>query len=233
LPKSPIAEWLLTRVTSPKRSSEIIGDLIEQNTSRIAFYFAISRILIAFTWRWILGFALAGICAALVIVPYQLSVVPRSNLGRFESWVPWATYLSVAAVCFGTNTGLAISRYGFRDRLAWMSAALWLTLTVSSCASWVPYAPLIVTLLLIAGMAALFLFRATRALFVCVLVSTAAFAATSAVFILLSRLTSIPYTPASNTTNVIFGVTTCMTSIVIEAMVLARLRPIPFQPVIT
>ena len=131
MPKSPFAEWLLTRVSSPQRASEIIGDLVEQNTSRPASQLTISGILVAFAWRWILGFALAGICASLVVVPYRLAVVPRWNLDRRESWVLWAMYLACGAVCLGTNTGLAISRYGFRDRLTWMSAALWLTLTAS------------------------------------------------------------------------------------------------------
>ncbi len=229
MPKSPFAEWLLTRVSSPQRASEIIGDLVEQNTSQTRFWLTISRILVAFAWRWILGFALAGICASLVVVPYRLAVVPRWNLDRRESWVLWAMYLACGAVCLGTNTGLAISRYGFRDRLTWMSAALWLTLTASACAAWMPHAPYGLTLLLTTGTAALLLFGATRALFVCVLAATAAYAATAAVFILLARSTSIPHTPASNAANVIFGIVTCLTSVVIEAMVLARLRPIPFR----
>ena len=104
-------------------------------------------------------------------------------------------YLAGGAVCLGTNTGLAISRYGLRDRLTWMSAALWLTLTASACAAWMPHAPYVVTLLLTTGTAALLLFGATRALFVCVLAATAAYAATAAVFILLARSTSIPHTP--------------------------------------
>jgi hypothetical protein len=114
-----------------------------------------------------------------------------------------------------------------------MSTALWLTLTASACAARMPPALYVVTLLLTTGTATLLLFGATRALFVCVLASTAAYWAAAAVFISLSRLTSITHTPASNTANVIFGIVTCLIGVVIEAVVLARLRPIPFSPVAT
>ena len=226
--KALIAEWLLTHVSTSQRASEVVGDLLEQKTSFIQFWLTIARILVALTWRWMLGAFLAGLSGFVVLAPYSLLVKPRWNLAHphHEPWVLWAMYLSAAALCFGTNTGLSISRYGFRDRLTWMSAAIWVILIACASCAWMPYAPYVVALLLTAGLSALLLFSATRRLVLCVLAPTAAYAATSAVFILLSRPTSIPHASAGAPANVIFGIATCLTSIVIEAIVLARLRPV-------
>jgi hypothetical protein len=224
--KAPIAEWLLTHVSTSQRASEVVGDLLEQKTSFIQFWLTIARIWVALTWRWILGALLAALSGLIVLAPYSLFVKPRWNLTHphSEPWMLFA-YLPAAALCFGTNTGLAVSRYGFRDRLTWMSAAIWVILIACACCGWMPYAPYVVTLLLTAGLSALLLFSATRRLVLCVLAPTAAYAATSAVFILLSRPTSIPHTSAGAPANVIFGIATSLTSIIIEAIVLARLRP--------
>lgn len=226
--KAPIAEWLLTHVSTSQRASEVVGDLLEQKTSLIQFWLTIARILVALTWRWIFGAFLAGLSGFVVLAPYSLLVKPRWNLTHphYEPWMLWAMYLAAAAVCFGTNTGLAVSRYGFRDRLTWMSAAIWAILIACACCAWMPHAPYVVALLLTAGLAGLLRSSATRRLVFCVLAPTAAYAVTSAAFILLSRPTSIPHTSAGAATNVIFGIVTFLTSIVIEAIVLARLRPV-------
>jgi hypothetical protein len=226
--KARIAEWLLTHVSTSQRASEVVGDLLEQKTSFIQFWLTIARIWVALTWRWTFGAFLAALSGLIVLAPYSLFVKPRWNLAHphTEPWMLWAMYLSAAALCFGTNTGLLISRYGFRDRLTWMSAAIWAALIVCSSCAWMPDAPYVVALLLTAGLAALLLLSATRRLVLCILAPTAAYAATSAAFILLSRLTSIPYTSTGRPANVIFGIVTFLTSIGIEAIVLARLRPV-------
>ena len=226
--KAPIAEWLLTHVSTSQRASEVVGDLLEQKTSLIQFWLTIARILVALTWRWIFGALLAGLSGFVVLAPYSLLIKPRWNLTHphYEPWMLWAIYFAAAALCFGTNTGLAVSRYGFRDRLTWMSAAIWAILIACSCCAWMPHEPNVVAVLLTAGLAALLLSSTTRRLVLCVLAPTAAYAATYALFILLSRRTSIPYTSAGAPANVIFGIVTFLTSIVIEAIVLARLRPV-------
>jgi hypothetical protein len=224
--KAPIAEWLLTHVSTSQRASEVVGDLLEQKPSPTQFWVTITRVLVALTWRWIFGAFLAGLSGLVVVAPYSLMARWSLAHPHYDPWMISAMYLALAAVCFGTNTGLTISRYGFRDRLTWMSGAIWAVFIVCSCCAWMPHAPYVVALLLTAGLAALLLFSATRRLVLCVLAPTAAYAATSAVFILLSRPTSIPHTSAGAPANVIFGIATCLTSIVIEAIVLARLRPV-------
>jgi hypothetical protein len=230
--KAPIAEWLLTHVSTSQRASEVVGDLLEQKPSPTQFWVTIARILAALTWRWILGAFLAGLSGLVVVAPYSL--MDRWHLAHphYDPWMIWAMYLALAAVCFGTNTGLTISRYGFRDRLTWMSAAIWAAFIVCSCCAWMPHAPKVVALLLTGGLATLLLSSATRRLALCVLAPTTAYAATSAVFIVLSRPTSIPHTSAGAATNVIFGIVTFLTSIVIEGIVLARLRPALLGPAV-
>jgi hypothetical protein len=231
--KAPVAEWLLAHVSTSQRASEVIGDLLEQKTSPTQFWFTIASVFFALTWRWILGAFLAGLSGFVVLAPYSLLVKPRWNLAHQEPWVLWAMYLAAAAVCFGTNTGLAISRYGFRDRLTWMSAAIWATLIACASCAWMPNAPYVITLLLTAGLAALLLSSATRRLALCVLAPTTAYAATFTVFIVLSRPTSIPHMSAGAATNVIFGIVTFLTSIAIEGIVLARLRPALLGPTVS
>jgi hypothetical protein len=226
--KAPFAEWLLTQASTPERASEVVGDLLEQKTSTAQFWLTIVRIWVALTWRWILGAILAGLSGLIVLAPYWLLVKPRWNLAqpRPEPWMLWAMYIAAAALCLGTHTGLAVSRYGVRDGLTRMSAMIWATLTVCACCAWMPRAALITTLLLAIALVTLLVSKTTRRIALCVLASTAAYAATSALFILLSRPTSIPHASAGATTNVLFGVVTFLASIVIEAMVLARLRPV-------
>ena len=227
--KVQLAEWLLKNASTPRRASEIVGDLIEQNMSEFSFWLATTRILVALTWRWMLGFIVAGACALVVVVPYRLIVHPKWRLPlpqEHEPWVLWALYLSLGAWCFGTNTGLTAARYGIRDCLTWISAALWVTLTICACGAWLPGAPHAIFVVLLLGVATLLLFRVTRRSFLSVLAATASYAASSAFFIMLFRWTSI-HDISGTFGNSIFRFVAYITSVGIEAAVLARLRRIP------
>jgi hypothetical protein len=230
--KASIAEWLLAHVSTSQRASEVVGDLLEQKPSPVRFWFTVARILVALTWRWVLGAFLALLSGLVVVAPYSLIVKTRWNLGGPPLPHILAMYLFLAAVCFGTNTGLTISRYGFRYRLTWMSASVWVAFIVCSCCAWMPYAPKVIALLLTGGLATLLVSGATRPLVLCVLAPTAAYAASESVFILVSQPTSIPHTSAAATPNVIFGIVTFLTSIVIEGRVLARLRLVLLGPTV-
>jgi len=72
MPRAFIAEWLLTHASTSQRASEIIGDLLEQKPSPAQFWLTIARILVALTWRWILGAVLAGLSGLVVVAPYSL-----------------------------------------------------------------------------------------------------------------------------------------------------------------
>jgi hypothetical protein len=62
----------------------------------LVFWLTIARILVALTWRWMLGAFLAGLSGFVVVAPYSLLVKPRWNLAlpHHEPWVLWAMYLS-------------------------------------------------------------------------------------------------------------------------------------------
>lgn len=229
--KASVAEWLLAHVSTSQRASEVVGDLLEQKPSLMRFWVTIVRILVALTWRWVLGTSLAALSGLVVVAPYSLIVKSRWNLAHPQYGAQiLAMYLALAAVCFGTNTGLTISRYGFRDRLPWMSASVWVAFIVCSCCAWMPHADKVIALVLAGGLATLLVSSATRPLVLCVLAPTAAYAASASVFILVSQPTSIPHTSAAATPNVIFGIVTFLTSIVVEGKVLARLRPVLLGP---
>ena len=229
MPNAKFAEWLLTRASTPQRGSEIVGDLIEQNMSDFSFWLTTTRIFVALSWRWVLGFILASACALVVVVPYRLIVHPRWRLPlpqEHEPWVLWALYLSLGAWCFGTNTGLTAARYGVRDRLTWISAAFWVTLTICACCAWLPGAPHSIFVVLLLGVTTPLLSRATRRPLLSVLVATASYAASSAFFIMLLRWTSI--LGIAGTSGILtFRVVAYITSVGIEAAVLARLQRIP------
>jgi hypothetical protein len=88
-------------------------------------------------------------------------------------------YLVNVAVCLSTNAALTVSRYGVRDRLAWMSAALCTSLLACACLTWLPHAPYVIFVLLACSTAALLLARTTRNLALCVLLPAAAYKFTS------------------------------------------------------
>ena len=132
--KDLMAEILLSAVCGHQRAKEIVGDLLEQeSTGGQSFYTLMLATLLAFTWRWAVGIVLAAVstflaverCAAYIQTFPSVSVVP-SRLGIL--CCIWGTCLwSVVvlnALQYGVKNkvnGIGLGLAGFLFALAWLA----------------------------------------------------------------------------------------------------------------
>jgi hypothetical protein len=245
---APLAQWLLSRVSTQERASAVVGDLLESHISAAHFWRSIIRVLFAHTWRWVLAIGLSAASFFVVLFPYSFIVQPRRDFAHPQPWMAWAMYLFGAAACIGTSTAIAASLYGTRNHLTRICAAIWALLIASAFCVWLPDAPRIIVSLLAATCAAALLAASTRGFMLCALMSAAAYALT---YLGLSHLLErvelgilvyvlhlsvrpccndvhgfSPQNVARVALEMALGVTTWLTSIFAAAFVLTRLHRI-------
>jgi hypothetical protein len=160
--KHRLSEWILRRVCSSDRASEIMGDLLEQHSdSRVRFGLAWAQVVLALSWRSAVGVTAAFFSLFVVSATYahftagKFSSGPPANDIAYvhQAWEPWAAYLCLASLCLWTIAAISISRYGIGDRLTRLSALLSVLLTFSACVAWLPHATQVIAgaLLLLLG----------------------------------------------------------------------------------
>ncbi|MGA2438247.1 MAG: hypothetical protein ABSF57_07010 [Acidobacteriaceae bacterium] len=135
MPKTPIAEWLLARITDPTRAAAIMGDLTEMAGTRglLWFWTAYARTLISLGWRTPV--------ALLVTYAYLHSIwvlrTIQSSMHWLFRWVPYAhpayqppVWWFYLRPLWSLLTGLyflapfLLVRFGLRDRLTRLASAL-------------------------------------------------------------------------------------------------------------
>src|SRR5215469_3905063 len=138
MPNAALAEWLIARFTDGSRAASAVGDLLELAPERGSFWFwwCIARIILSFTWRRLLAFAVACLSLAFVhtlwfrVLLFPLSVtLDAHNSGYFAgSFANFSAFVAEAAVYFAIC-------YGLRDEL---TRLLFMLFAVSSTAmfSW-------------------------------------------------------------------------------------------------
>jgi hypothetical protein len=135
--KTPIAEWLLARITDPTRAAAIMGDLVELSSTRgrLWFWTAYARTLVTLGWRtpiaaFLLAIASMRFFSGTVIrwLMYRRSshLMDAGLFGnthvRLLSWnlcMVMAQFLTFALP-------FIIVRFGMRNRLTQLSCALFL-----------------------------------------------------------------------------------------------------------
>jgi hypothetical protein len=153
--KSNIAEWIIARVSDRPRASAIVGDLLEQSGgSRLAFSFAVGRVVVAMSWRWAVGGATAFLSIPAISWFYTHFTVRRMLIGfsihhRREPWMMLAAFLPLISMCVCTQAAISVSVYGFRDRVAMASTIFAAGLIVSNATVWMPHATLVIPLTLL------------------------------------------------------------------------------------
>ena len=219
MPNPSLVESLLARLSSPDRASAMVGDLLEQNLSATSFWWTVSRIVLALTWRWMLGFALAPCFAVLSM--FFIATRTMSHAHGLKPWIPLAMNFMLAAMTFGTTTALIISRYGLRHRLAVISVILWTALIVGSLFTPQPHALVVLPVVIGTGLLILLLRKKTRGLTLCVLVPAATFAV---IFALLRQVAgTLPLSSGGLSLSLFFSMATLF-SLAAQALVLARLH---------
>jgi len=222
--KTALSERLLALLSTRKRASEVVGDLLEQGLTGVAFWVAILRVALRLSLRWTSAFVAAVACSVCVIALYCLYVVPRWKLPHHESWVVWSVCFAGVSLCLATATGLTASWYGIHDRLTRFTALIWLTVTASACLAWLPHAPFFVASALVAEAILLSRQAAARRLLLCALAPAAAFATSAGLFYLFSRLTAIPSTGRAGIADLAFAALACFSSLLLEFSIMRSLR---------
>jgi hypothetical protein len=119
MPNAALAEWLIARFTDGSRAASAVGDLLELAPERGSFWFwwCIARIILSFTWRRLLAFAVAYLSLTFVHTLWFRVLFPLSEtldarkLGYLPgSFANFSAFVAVAA------TYVAIC-YGLRDEL--------------------------------------------------------------------------------------------------------------------
>lgn len=120
MPNAALAEWLIARFTDGRRAASAVGDLLELAPERGSFWFwwCIARIILSFTWRRLLAFAVAYLSLAFFVhalsfrfpLPLQETLEAHNLHYLALSVAPFSAFVAFAAVY------VAIC-YGLRDEL--------------------------------------------------------------------------------------------------------------------
>jgi len=186
--KLTVAEHLLTPITGHARATEIVGDLLEANPSATAFWFSITRIALAYTWRWLVAIPVAMFSVLLALKPYAIFVV--------EPWVrqidrdvkpmhygvqpaPLAMQIggaiAIIGMCLWTVAALTLIRYGVRSALTRLSCLLSVVFTVGACAIEQPHAVIAAPVLLMASTGVVLMYAPSRRPLACIVAAGASF----------------------------------------------------------
>jgi hypothetical protein len=142
--KANAAEWILRRVMSRARASELVGDRLESRPEegRLSFWLGIGWLVVVFSWRSVAG-VLAG---SIVGVVFSWAVFAYTwthlYLLGFQVSSPlngaYFYYLSIALLLW-TASIYALVRFGFRDALTRISLLGAVLSTAAQCIFWIPY----------------------------------------------------------------------------------------------
>ncbi|WP_263382521.1 hypothetical protein [Granulicella arctica] len=229
--KAHIAEWLLARVSTKRRATEIIGDLLETPQSPLAFWSSITRIFFALGSRILLAPLFALFSFAIPLVAFRLSANAWHHVPHhFDPWMRVSALLMIASMFLWTVPALALIRFGRRDPVTLIAFPLALLLTLSSTFAWLPLAFYGIAAAFTLGILVLCLHRTWRRSLLCILGTVATFALlTSAATRLALSISTIREHDNDLSSFLIWSVGIC-----IEAWVLnylhASLLPDPAAP---
>jgi hypothetical protein len=220
--KAGLAEWILGCICGKQRASEIIGDLLEQESpSSIGFWWTVFLVLLALIWRWVAGIVAAAAFPFFGMVAYATFVaskvpVPLDN----HAWSAWAFRIMIAGACAWSVVALNAFRFGVQEDLTKVGASWAIVLTAVGCSIRLPFAQFVCPMVMLACIALCLLHRSFRRPFLCILSAAGSYAG---MFALLVSLLSRPSTVSARVLIIeLFG---CwFASIVFEAWVLARTR---------
>ena len=118
MPNAALAEWLIARFTDASRAASAVGDLLELAPERGSFWFwwCIARIILSFTWRRLLAFAVAYLCLAFVnalsfrVLPLRETLEAHNLHYLALSVAPFSAFVAAAAayvaICYGLRDEL-------------------------------------------------------------------------------------------------------------------------------
>jgi hypothetical protein len=141
--RANLAEWILRRLVSPTRATEIVGDLLETHprASILHFWLSIFGMLIALTWRSALGVVVAAIASVLLSwLPFAYvftHLAPRIETSFYREhatfYIFFGMLLWIAAI-------FSLVRFGPRSQLAQLGLVAALLEVAATATYWMPHA---------------------------------------------------------------------------------------------
>ena len=145
------AQWLLQRVSTRDRASEMVGDLMEQyRDAPVRFNLAVAQLFVAHAWRWVAGIVVALFSMVIPVPAFQhiatrrLLLMHRRHEVITHHWMLWGSAFLFISVCIWSLTAMSLFRYGVRDRLTQISGFLALVMTSAACFAWLPNATYVI-----------------------------------------------------------------------------------------
>jgi hypothetical protein len=119
------AEWLLCQVMSAERASELVGDILESksNDEHTKFWGSIASLMIAFSWRTILGLFLSPFVSTL-LAWLMLSLIITSNANTSPSRHDLSAQMYLFGISILLWEATVISLVRFKLRSAYVAVAL-------------------------------------------------------------------------------------------------------------
>ena len=191
--KAKLAELLLTMVFGRRRASEVVGDLLEQETgSKGSFLVSILSTLIFVTWRWGAAIAVAVISTLIALNLYG----QHFSDAQHEMTQPkWAMICVLVSSCIWSVVVLNAIGFGINSKLNRVGLGLSILLAIVACVKSHPFVPGC-AIFVVAGCIATCMARSSlRREFGTLVASTAAHAAVfSGIFFCLINSLSDPQT---------------------------------------
>jgi len=139
------AEWILRRLVNPARASEIVGDLLETQSSsnKRHFWRPMIRIFLILVWRTVTGILAASIAGVLLSwIPFAFTVTRMTLKGHQVSFVHSGFYIFTSLLLWIAAI-FSLITFGFRSQLAALTFLAALLGAVATCTYWLPNATLI------------------------------------------------------------------------------------------
>jgi len=149
MPNAALAEWLIARFTDGRRAASAVGDLLELAPERGSFWFwwCIARIILSFTCRRLLAFAVAFLFLTFVHTLWFRVLFPlRETLDAHNLGYLAGSFANFSAFVAEAAAYVAIC-YGLRDEL---TRLLFMLFAVSSTAMFLWRIPELVFAILLA-----------------------------------------------------------------------------------
>lgn len=122
-----IAEWMIGRLTSKKRATSVVGDLIELRPQKglVWFWVSLVRVMLSLCWRRALGFVVAFYALNWMLAAFQTAFMGAHTQHRplEYPWIPVFTVLAPAGAFSWMVLMYAAIRYGFQDRVTQFALA--------------------------------------------------------------------------------------------------------------
>jgi hypothetical protein len=157
--KANFAEWILRRLVSPTRASEIMGDLLETHSKppTFRFWFSFAGVLVILSWRSTIGLIAASVASVVLSwLPFVYMATRLSFQTEASFYLAHGSFYIFFGMLLWISAIFSLVRFGPRSRLTQLGLVAALLEVVATATYWMPHAIVIqvlaASLLLVAAL---------------------------------------------------------------------------------